>query len=227
MRRVRRVERRDRSARIGRVHTEDRPDVTRLDGARRSVARPPAAHHRGPPTPGSACRARDRHRRADPGERPGRLDRSGPPRRRHRPRAGRGRRAEGRQRPPRHRDEPRPAGLHAVPAGHAARPHRRRLDRPRPVRALRRALQPHALHPAVPLRLRPGARRPRGAAHLGLARPPATPSTGTPPASRSPPARWARAWPRRSAWRWPPAASAACSTRTPRPARARSTTRST
>ena len=34
-----------------------------------------------------------------------------------------------------------------------------------------------------------------GAAHLGLARPPATPSTGTPPAWRSPPARWARAWP--------------------------------
>ena len=45
----------------------------------------------------------------------------------------------------------------------------------------------------------------------------ATPSTATPPASRPPPARSARAWPTRSAWRWPPAASAACSTRTPPP----------
>ncbi len=38
-------------------------------------------------------------------------------------------------------------------------PQRRRLDRPRPVRALLRALVDHALHPAVPLRLRPGAVR--------------------------------------------------------------------
>ena len=52
-------------------------------------------------------------------------------------------------------------------------------------------------------------------------------SSATPRAWRSPPARWARAWPRRSAWRWRRAASAACSTRTPRPARARSTTSST
>ena len=57
-------------------------------------------------------------------------------------------------------------------------PDRPRLDRPRPVRALGRALQPHALHPALPLRLRPGARRPRGAAHLGQQdpRPPRAPA---------------------------------------------------
>ena len=55
----------------------------------------------------------------------------------------------------------------------------------------------------------------------------ATRSSATPRAWRSPPARWARGWPRRSAWRWRRAASAACSTRTPRRATARSTTTST
>ena len=49
----------------------------------------------------------------------------------------------------------------------------------------------------------------------GAARPRATRSTATPPASRPPPARSARASATRSAWRWRPAASAACSTRTP------------
>ncbi len=38
---------------------------------------------------------------------------------------------------------------------------------PRPLRALVRALLDHALHPALPRRLRPRARRPEGAAHLG------------------------------------------------------------
>ena len=88
---------------------------------------------------------------------------------------------------------------------------------PRPVRAVLRPLQPHPVHPALPVRLRPGARRPQGAAHLGLADP-------GPPGVRAHrrrrdhhrPAR-ARAWPTPSAWRWPPAASAACSTRTPPP----------
>ncbi len=124
--------------------------------------------NRRPHRPQEHCRARDRHRLPHP--RPGarRLDRPRPPRRRHHPRARRRRRPEGRQRPSRHRDEPGPAGLHAVPAGHAARPERPRLDRPRPVRAVLRALQPHPLHPAVPVRLRAGARRPAGAAHLGI-----------------------------------------------------------
>ena len=47
----------------------------------------------------------------------------------------------------------------------------------------------------------------------------ATPSTSTPPASRSPPARWARAWPPRSGSPTPSAGCAACST--PRLPRAR------
>ena len=47
-----------------------------------------------------------------------------------RPGPGHGRRAEGGQRPPRHRDEPRPGGVPAVPEGHAPRPGRPRLDRP-------------------------------------------------------------------------------------------------
>ena len=97
---------------------------------------------------------------------------------------------------------------------------------PRPVRALLRPLQPDALHPALPVRLRPGARRPPGAAHVGLAHP-------GPPRARAHrrrrdhdrPARPGRRQ-RGRAWRWPPAASAACSTPTPPPARARSTTRS-
>ena len=99
-----------------------------------------------------------------------------------------------------------------------------RLGRPRPVRAVVRALAASrstssstspatASSSTTSRRCAPGAARPR-----------ATPSTATPPASRPPPARSARASATRSAWRWPPAASAACSTRTPPRARARSTT---
>ena len=58
----------------------------------------------------------------------------------HRPGAGRRRRAEGRQRPPRDGDVAGPAGLHAVPAGDALRPGGRPVDRPGPVRAVLRAL---------------------------------------------------------------------------------------
>ena len=135
----------------------------------------------------------------------------------HRAGAGRRRGAEGRQRPSRYRDEPGAAGVHAVPAADAPRPQRHALAGPRPVRAVVRALQPDAVHPAVPGRLRPGARRHRGAADLEVARPRGTRSSATPRAWRSPPARWARAWPRRWAWRWRRATSAACSTRTPPP----------
>ena len=156
-----------------------------------------------------------------------RLDRDRRARRGHRPGAGRGRRAEGRQRPPRDGDEPGPGGVPAVPERDAARPGRRPVARPGPLRAVLRALQPDPLHPAVPVRLRPAAVRPGVAAHLGLADPRA-PRAPAHPRRRDHhrPAR-ARAWPARSAWRWPPAASAACSTRTPPPARARSTTTST
>ena len=51
----------------------------------------------------------------------------------------------------------------------APRPEPTRLARPRPLRAVVRPLQPDPLHPALPRRLRPRARRPQGAAHLGLA----------------------------------------------------------
>ena len=42
------------------------------------------------------------------------------------------------------------------------------LAGPRPLRPVLRTLQPDALHPALPRRLRPRARRPEGAADLGL-----------------------------------------------------------
>ena len=101
-----------------------------------------------------------------PSQSPGRLDRRRFAGRRHRPGAGGRRRAEGRQRPPRHRDEPGAAGVHAVPAPDAPRSERRALAGPRPVRAVLRALQPDAVHPAVPGWLRPRAVRHRVAAHV-------------------------------------------------------------
>ena len=97
------------------------------------------------------------------------VDRPGHQRGGHRAAARRRRRPEGRQRPPRHGDEPGAARLPALPAGDAPRSHRPELDRPRPVHPVQRALLAHPVLPAVPVRLRPRARRPRGAAHLGLA----------------------------------------------------------
>ena len=118
---------------------------------------------------------------------------------------------------PGHRDEPRAGRIPAVQPRDAARPDRSGLGRPGPLRALLRALQPHPLHPALPLRVRPGAGRPGLAAPVGLADP-------RPPGARAHPRRRghhrparARASATRSAWRWPPAASAACSTRTTDP----------
>ena len=108
-------------------------------------------------------------------------------RRRHRAGAGRRCGAEGRQRPSRYGDEPGPAGVHAVPAADAPRPQRRALAGPRPLRAVLRAHQPDAVHPAVPRRLRPGALRHRVAAHLEVQDARATRSSGTPRAWRSPP----------------------------------------
>ncbi len=91
--------------------------------------------------------------------------------RRHRPHPGGGRRREGRQRTPRHRDEPRAGRLPALPEGHAARPERQRVDRARPLHPLGRALVADAVRAALPGRLRPRARRPQGAAYLGLTDP--------------------------------------------------------
>ena len=89
----------------------------------------------------------------------------------HRPPAGRRRRAEGGQRAPRDGDEPRPAGLPALPAGDAPRPHRSGVGRPRPVHPFQRALLADPVLPAVPVRLRAGALRPRVAANVGLPHP--------------------------------------------------------
>ena len=62
-----------------------------------------------------------------------------------------------------------PDRLPALPEVAAARPQRPALGRPRPLRALDGPLEPDALRAALPLRLRHGARRPEGAAHMGFA----------------------------------------------------------
>ena len=87
---------------------------------------------------------------------------------RHRPHPRGGCRREGRQRPPGHRDEPRARRLPAVPEGHAPRPERQPVDRPRPLHPVGRPQLAHPVRPALLRRLRPRARRPQGAAHLGL-----------------------------------------------------------
>ena len=148
-------------------------------------------------------------------------------RRRHRPHAGRRRRPEGRQRPPRHGDEPGAGGLPAVPEGDAPQPRRAALARAATGSCCRAGTPASrstssstsavgAWSWTTSRRCVPGAPRPR-----------ATPSTATPKAWRSPPARSARASPTPWAWPWPPAASAACSTPTPPRASRSSTTTST
>ena len=84
------------------------------------------------------------------------------------------------------------------------------LDRARPLRAVLRALQPHPLHPALPVRLRPHPRRPEALPAVG--QPDPGPPRARPHARRRDHHRSARlrASPARSGWRWPPAASAAC-----------------
>ena len=61
------------------------------------------------------------------------------------------------------------------------------------------AMQPDALHPAVSGRLRFGTSDIEALRTWG-SKTPATPSSATPRPWRSPPARWARGWRRRSAW---------------------------
>ncbi len=153
-----------------------------------------------------------------------RVDRSGQAGRRYGPGPGHGLRAEGRQRPSGHGHEPGAGGVPALPEADAARPVRPGLDRPRPFRALPRPHLADALHPALPVRLRARTRRPQVVPHLGLAhpRPPrARPHRGRGDHHRpAGPGHRATRW----AWRWPPATSAACSTRTPPRASRRSTT---
>ena len=132
--------------------------MSRLGNARAGTARrPPTADDLG------------KHREEPRAEHRGQaaLERDRRPGRRHRPGVGHGLGAEGRQRPPRHGDEPGAGGVPAVPEGDAARPLRPALAGPRPVRAVVRPLERHALHPAVPRRLGPRARGPQVAAHVG------------------------------------------------------------
>jgi hypothetical protein len=122
----------------------------------------------------------------------------------HRPRAGRRRRAEGRQRPPRHRDEPGPAGLPAVPAV-------MRHDPADPNWLGRDRFVLSCGHSSLTLYIQLYL----GGFGLELddlkalrtwgSKTPGTRSSATPRVWRSPPARSARAWPPRSAWRWRPA----------------------
>ena len=186
---------------VARSHTTRRADY--------APAKPPA-----PPEPKECC-GRHRHRGADQGGRARGLDRPRPPRRRHHP----GLAADAVQKVG--NGHPGTA-MSLAPLAYTLFQRVMRHDpsdadwtgRDRFVLSCG-PLVDHALHPALPLRLRPRDGRPRRRCAPGAPRPPATPSTGTPAASRSPPARWARASPRPSAWRWPPAASAASSTPTP------------
>ena len=147
-------------------------------------------HHQPHPEEGRRTEHRDRSSEGAQGG----LDRPRRAGRRHRPRPRRRRRAEGRQRPPRHRDEPGARGLPPVPERHDARPVRPHLARPRPVRPVLRALLAHPVHPAVPQRVRPRAERPQVAAHLGLAHP--RPPRGAPHQGRRDHHRPARLGPR-------------------------------
>ena len=82
------------------------------------------------------------------------------------------------------------------------------LARPRPLRAVGRPRLDAALRAALPDRLPGHDDRGAASASASSARArPATPSTATPSASRPRPGRSARAWPTRSAWRWPSATS--------------------
>ena len=114
------------------VHSDDQRSgwAVRVDGRHREP------HGEGSRRPESiGVHARFRHpvpvgscgRSVGSGHDPGAgVDRSGPQGGRHRTRAGDGRRAEGRQRPPGHGDEPGAGGVPPVPEGDAARPGRPR-----------------------------------------------------------------------------------------------------
>ena len=137
-----------------------------------------------------------RHRR--PTARPRRRTRTA--RRQRDPGPGHGR-PQGRQlRPPRHGHGPRPAGPRAVHPGPAPRPVRPPLARPRPLRPLQRArLDPAVLH-ALPHRLRTQLDDLQAVPPVGQPHPRPSRASTTPPGSRSPPARSARASPTASAW---------------------------
>ena len=115
---------------------------------------------------------------------------------------------EGQVRPSRHADGHGRRGDRAVHPVPEVRRRRARLAGPRPLRALRRPRLDAALCAAASHRLsRHDDRRAQATSASSAPRPPAIPSTATRRASRRPPARWARASPTRSAWRWPSACS--------------------
>ena len=135
-----------------------------------------------------------------------RLDRARRQGRGHRPGARHGRRAEGRQRPPRHRDEPGAGGVPALPEGDAARPRRPALARAATGSSCRAATRRSRSTSSSSSAAWGWSSRTSRRCAPGAARPRATRSTATPPASRPPPARSARASATPWAWRWPPAA---------------------
>ena len=87
---------------------------------------------------------------------------------------------------------------------------------PRPVRPVLRALQPDAVHPALPLRLRAELKDLEALRTWGSLTP-GHPRCTTPRVSRSPPDRSARVWRRPSGWRSPSVGSGRCSTPAPSP----------
>ena len=132
-------------------------------------------------------------------------------------RPGDGRRRGGRLGPPRHGDEPRARGVPAVPEAAPARPDGPDLARPRPLRPVLRAQQPDALHRSCTCPATGSPSRTSPTCASGARCTPGHPEHGhTPGVEVDHRARSARASATPSAWRWPPAASAACSTRTPR-----------
>ena len=136
----------------------------------------------------------------------------------HHPHPVDGRGAGGQLRPSGHADGHGAGGLQPVAAVPALRSPGSDLAQPRPLRALGRPRLDAALLAAAPDRRQggqPGVRDARAsrpsrwttssASASSDSKCPAIRSTAGPPASRPPPARWARAWPTASAWPSPAA----------------------
>ena len=84
-----------------------------------------------------------------------------------------------------------------------AQPGQSALDQSRPLRAVQRPRLDAAVRAAAPDRLRPADGRAAQLPPAAFQDRRATPNTASRRASKPPPVRWARAWPMRSAWRWP------------------------
>jgi hypothetical protein len=131
------------------------------------------------------------------------------------------------QRPPGHGDLAGARGIPALSERHDPRPERPAVAGPRPVRPVLRALQPHAVHPALPLRLRPGTGDLKALRTWGSLTPghPEVHHTAGVEITTGPARLGAGQRGRDGDGPAPPAR--ACSTPTPRRAKARSTTTST